>query len=195
MLAPPRYSSAFLFVCPSGEPALPAPRFTLKAGWRRPQPFEVCDFPVQAAWRPHLERCSQALVAPISPHGGVKTPLPRKQRERRPPTPGSAPSQGKVAGFDLCESVLIRGVTAVVLISGLSPWPPRAPTSSRRAWGRHPRFTTTPHYRLVASRNSARNPACWKCSSEVRASRIPRAPIRTKDTQSVRPHSLSGRSE
>ncbi len=43
------------------------------------------------------------------------------------------------------------------------------------------------------SRSKARNPACWKCSSVVRASVSPRSSMTRNETQSVSPHSLSGR--
>src|ERR671922_1073521 len=43
------------------------------------------------------------------------------------------------------------------------------------------------------SRSKARKPACWKCSSVVRASVRLRSCMTRKDTQSVSPHSLSGR--
>jgi hypothetical protein len=64
-------------------------------------------------------------------------------------------------------------------------------TESLLTFGSSP-TANTPHSR--ASRSKARNPACWKCSSGVRASVIRRACITTNETQSVSPHSLSRRS-
>ena len=55
------------------------------------------------------------------------------------------------------------------------------PVGSRRMRGSHP------------TRSSAVNPACSKWRSAVSASVMPRSCITMNETQSVRPHSLSGR--
>ncbi len=78
----------------------------------------------------------------------------------------------------------------------LRPEPPdlTAPTPSRRrgrVWN-HPIVTHGVQDHPDSS-NKARNPAWRKCSSAVKASVKPRSRMMTKDRQSIRPHSLSGR--